>query len=409
MRANSWRFYITPFLDSGAYGTEVEVTKDVVFSSLGSLQLAFDNSDFAIGILRNSSVSVTLNNREGVYSDVDAIESMFKHTRANSKFRITYSLEENPNYAGSMVAGQTWLCTEVDVFNGLIDDNSATMDLQNHLVALSVLGLESVFEAAPMPYASIANGDSIATTIFNLLNQTAITKYLTVLVGNINPGASQTIDDITPYQNGSTRNALSDLLLASSSVLYIRNSTVYVAARTPTADVKKTFYWQGAVLGIENVLSIDNIRSGFAKIFNYLTWRDAPTVLVSDSNSVTKYGVKLQEFEIGFFTNTTKMGVLLAAILAEFKDPKQEFVLTTAVNHSVLDLQFLDRVTVDYPLMVLPAGGQTLPICGQAICGVAYTPKRLSNFYLDPPTDFKIMNIEINLQQAIVKLKLRAI
>ncbi len=410
MRVDSWRFYITPFLDSGAYGAELDVTKDVIFNSIGNLQLAFDNSDYNIGILRNSSLSVTFNNKEGFYSDVDVPESIFRFTRANSKLRITYSFEENPNYAGMMIAGQTWLCTETTVFAGLIDDNATASNVQDHKLPLSVLGYESLLDGAPVPYSSISNGDSTKTTLFNLLNQSVITSYLTVDIANIVPSVNRNIDDKSPYQNQTARAAISDLLLASSSVLYIRNSTVYVAARTAGVTSQKTFYGQAALNGIENIISIDNIRTGFAKVFNYLTWQSDPTIIVSDAASILRYRTKHQEFDIGFFTNSTSIGALLAAVLAEFKDQKQEFVLTTQVDYQTLALNFLDRVTVEYPLMVTPGfTGGTLPICGIAVCGVDFTPKRLSNFYIDPPADFKIMNIEINLQNSTIKFKLRAI
>ncbi len=402
MRTNSWRFYITPFLDSGEYGTEVEVTKDVVFNSLGTIQLSFDNSDYDIGILRNSNLSITMNNVLGAYSDVDVNESIFRYTRSNSKFRMTYRREENPNYAGMMVAGQTVLCTEVDVFVGLIDDNSAQTNLKDHLLPLSVLGYESLLDVAPVP--TLANGDSVATTLYKLLNQTTITDYLTVALVNITPDEDQTIDDISPYEASTAKEAISDLLLASNSVLYIKDLVVYVVPRTATVAVQKTFYGQAALDGIENIISIDSVRSGFAKVFNYLTWQDDPTIIVEDGSSVSRYNIKAKEFAVGFFTNTTKIRTLLGAILDEFAIPKQEFVLATAVNYDTLALWFLDRVTVNYPLMV-----NGTCICGIAVCGEALLPTRLSNFYQDPPTDFKIIDIEINIKDSIIKFKLRKI
>ncbi len=122
-----------------------------------------------------------------------------------------------------------------------------------------------------------------------------------------------------------------------------------------------------------------------------------------------RYGVKKTALDIGFFTTGAKIEALLGAILVEFANPKQEFVLTTKVTYEVLALRFLNRVTIDYPLMVIPDAGHTLPVCGIVVCGVGILPRRLSNFNLDPPTDFKIMNIEVSVKTGEVKFKMRKI
>lgn len=410
MRASVWRFYITPFLDGGEYGTEIEVTKDVVFNSIGNLQLALDNSDYNIGILRNSNFAITLNNKEGYYSDIDVPESIFRFTRARSLFRLSYASDNNANYAGMIVAGSTVIAAETTIFEGLIDDNAAATNIQDHKLPLTVLGFESLLDNIPVNYSTITNGDTTEVTLYKLLNQTAFTDYVTVDSGNINAGSDQIIDDKTPYENQTVRGAVSDLLLASSSVLYIVDNVLYISPRTAGVTSEKTFYGQAAFLGIENIISIDNIRTGYAKIFNYITWRETPSIIVQDADSVLTYGVKKQELSIGFFTNSGRISTLLAAILAEFKDQKQELVLTTAVDYTTLALQFLDRVTIDYPLMVVPGSiGGALPIYGVTLYGAGTYPKRLSNFSVDPAADYKIINIETNIQNSTIKFKLRKI
>lgn len=410
MRAVSWRFYITPFLDTGEYGTEIDVTKDVDYSSMGTLSRALDNNDYDIGIIKNSNVGITLNNLDGKYSDIDTLESIFRFTRNNSKARITFSFEENGNIAGMMTAGQAVLSPEIEIFSGFLNDDAAQMSLNDHKIPFTILGKESLFDNEPVPFASIANGDSVATTIYNLLNVPNITSFLTVSLMNIVPGQDQTIDDISSYQNKTIKDAISDLLLASSSILYILNDVIYVSARTPSISSKKTFYGEASANGVENILLIDSLTSGFAKIFNYLTWKSNPTIIKQNANSVAKYGAKKREFDVGFFTNSTKINNLLATILIEFKDPRQEFVLSTPIDTDVLGLQFLDRVTVDYPSIVVPADiGGTLPICGVAICGTDKLPHRVYNFSIDPPTDYKIMNISIDFQNASLLFKLRRI
>lgn len=406
---SSWRIYFTPLADADTYGDEIDVTEDVDFSSFGNLQKQLDNNDFDIGVLKNSNVTVSLNNLNGLYSDVDVIESMFRYTRNNSIVRITFSFEEVPNTCGMMIAGQTYLASEIEVFKGFLNDDSAQMSLSDHKVPFTFLGLESLFDNVPVG-AVLNNGDGIATSIYNLLNQSQITQFLTIDLSNINPAVDQTVDDVSSYANQVVSQALSDLLLISSSVLYILNDTVYVTSRTPSSDVKKTFYGQASPNGTENIALIESISTGFSKIFNYLTWNNDPSIIVQDSGSILKYKIKNKEFNVSFFTDPTKIDVLLGNVLNEFKLPEQEFLLTTPIDYQTIALNLLDRVTVDYPPLVSPIDSSTpLPICGLAVCGQAIAPKRLYNFSIDPPSDYKIMNVEIDFQTALLIFKLRKI
>lgn len=410
MRAVSWRVYITPFKDDGTYGSEVDVTKDVDFTSMGTLQRELDNNDYDIGIIKNSNVTITLNNVDGKYSGVDTLESIFRFTRNRSKCRITFALEENGLICGMFRAGFAVLSTEQEIFSGFINDDAAVMSLNDHKIPFAILGKESLFDNEPVPFAALNNGDSVATTIFNLLNVPDITDFLTVHIGNITPGEDQTIDDVSSYQNKNVKDAISDLLLGSSSVLYIISDVIYVAPRTAGATSKKTFYGEASPNGAENISMIDKIVSGFGRIFNYLTWQSDPTIIVTDTVSTDKYTAKQRALDISFWSNATKIRNLLGAILTEFKVPKQEFILSTPCNFDVLALNFLDRVTIDYPSLIVPAViNGAFPICGTAICGSAQLPRRIYNFSVDPPADFKIMNIAINFQNAIMSLKVRRI
>ena len=164
-RTNVWRVYINPFDDSGNYAGYREVTADVDFSSLGMISQDLDNTDYNIGVYRTNNISVAFRNDKGLYSDVGSPTSMFRYTRADSLLRITWATESNMK-AGFIKAGQTNLSVETEVFVGLINDDSLSMDLDTQEVQFTVLGRESRFNKTIVPINSVTQpGGAIAFSI----------------------------------------------------------------------------------------------------------------------------------------------------------------------------------------------------------------------------------------------------
>ena len=407
-RANRWRVYINPFDDLGVYTGYVEVTSDVTFDDVGAIAQQLDNTDFNLGVYRNSNFNVTFRNDRGTYSDVGNPQSIFHYTRANSLIKITWETETTNNLAGWMIAGQTWLSTETTVFVGLLNDDSLTMDLTDQAVQFTCMGRESVLGQMTVPSAALVGTPNISDIIKACLNQTALTDILTYSAANINVGTDAVVDTPVGYATKTVLETLDDLLLASNSVLYISGDTVFVSARIPTADVKATFYGQASKLGIENVQDILNIKSGTSRTFNFLTWQ-SNTTPVQNLFSVNKYGAKKFEFSIDSITNATVQAALMAAVLTEFGLPKQELDLIIPLSYSSLGLNLLDRVSIDYPTVYLP-GDFALPILGVAILGSAVLPNALWAFTIDPTTSpYKIIGKSLDPQNALMTLNLRLI
>lgn len=407
---NRVRVYIKPFDTLGDYVADwTEVTSDVVFEDLGDLSLDLDNVEYTLGVYRASSVALTLLNEFGTYSDVDVQQSMFRWRRAGSLVKFVWDIENDGNYCGSAELGQAYLTddTEKILFTGLLDDSSLSLNLLDRKQKFQVLGLEAAFVRAKVPFSSLTGSDYISDIIYKCLNQTEITKALTVDAGNINPGLDQIPNSIAELENKTVREALDDLLLFSNSVLYISNSTVYVADRTAGLSVAYTFHGQASETARENFNSIENLKSGIARTFNFLTWQDT-TLLSSDSTSIDHYGVLKKELSSDLFTNNTKRTNVLDAILAEFKDPKRELDLTAPLSYATFDLDLLNRVAIDYPTVYVTAG-EDFPIIGIAVIGVAVLPKGLWSFTIDTDTNFKIIGKKLSLKKGVVTYKLREI
>jgi hypothetical protein len=404
---NIWRVYIKPFDDTGAYTEWLEVTKDVIFSSLGSINTDLDNTDYDIGVYRVSNFKVTLNNLNGKYSDVGSEQTIFKYKRSDSLVRITWEIEETGPFVGIAESGSGYLSEEIDIFVGLLNDESLSMDLSKQEVSFMCLGRESVFQRQIVPFGTISNGDLISTVLYNILNQEAISELMTVDASNIACGIDVTIDSIASLQNKTVQEGLNKLLLASNSVLYIQDDSVFISPRVASDDVRFTFYGQGSPRGQENILDLKNIRNGLNRTFNYFTWKDT-ALYSSDLTSVDKYGVRKKELDFEFITTDVKRQSILDALSLEFKLPKQEFDLYTTLNYQSMAVDLLDRVSIDYPRVYL-TGNNPLPICGIAICGEAILPRALWSFDISPIDGYKIIGKSLDIKNSLIKFRARLI
>lgn len=403
MRSN-WKVYIKPFDATGTYTSYIDVTDDVDFSGFGAIAQSLDNTEYDIGVYRNSNFKLTLNNIKGKYSDIDAENSIFNYKRSESLVKVTWSQGALPE-CGVVVCGETILTEEITVFTGLLNDDTSEINLKDLKISFAVLGLESTFLRTIVPFGSISNGDNISTIIYTMLNRAPINTVLTVSALNITVGIDTAIDSNTELRNKTVQEGLNKLLLASNSVLYIENETVYVAPRTPSAATQFYFYGQGAENGAENIILLDKIKTGVAKIFNFFSWKDT-TVSSTETDSAVKYGIRKKEVDLPFITTLSKQLAILDDLLAEFAWPKQEFDLHTPLDHDTIALSLLDKVSIDYPALFL---GETLPICGEAICGEFYLPNALQSFEIDPIDEYKIIGRSIDTKKNVIRFRMRAV
>lgn len=503
MRNTRWRVYINPFDNTGAYTGFVDVTDYVDFSQIGTIDSALDNTDYNLGIFRNSNFSITFRNDSGLFSDVGQPMSMFKYTRTNSLLKITYCANAAPVVCGFFKAGNTVLASEIQVFKGQISDKDLELDALTRELTFTVLGLENILTQAaidqdfltatsialafttnfasnpsqlilgalgsivpiipvnapvllipvgasvvpspfkantkyyvqtsadrgagfvPFVYLSQSQGsfsndptqpstlaDPIVMTddgtgtfilqtyiqgakdaIYNILNQAPITDFLTVDFANINPNAIiGEFYDMSGTLGQNVWDALQDMLLATNSVFYVRNDTIYVAPRTPNAEVDYAFYGQASKLGVENIQELESIKNGLARTFNYFTWDNSPA-LATNSTSITMFGTLTNDLSITLYGSDVLEGFtaqqgLLNSLVAEFGLPKQEMDLYTPLSYDTLALAFLDRVTVDYPAVTMPDG-----TVSYTFVETPTNPYKIEGISIDPSTDLICFSI----------------
>lgn len=146
------RVYLNPFNDAGtAYAGWQEVTLDVMWQSMGTLQLQLDVSDYDVGVFTNSGFQISFSNRSGKYSDVGQLGSIFAWTRTNTQIKITFDQADQDFQCGFVACGQP-LNNEVVLYQGLIDDTATTMEITDQSIQFQVLGYESLLDQITLPY-----------------------------------------------------------------------------------------------------------------------------------------------------------------------------------------------------------------------------------------------------------------
>jgi hypothetical protein len=405
-----FRVYIKPFNTNGDYATSfTEVTDDVDFGAMGSIKESIDSNEYDVGVFKFNQFPLRLNNLEGLYSDIGTPRTIFAYKRSGSLVKVTWTVTDDITQCGNATCGDCFTSIEVDVFLGLLNDESLKMNIRDQFVAFQILGLESIFESVETPYASITTpSDDISDIIYTCLNQTKITDLMTVSASNISISNDIVIDNKDDLENTTVKEALDLLLLAGNSVLYIKDQIVYVHPYTATVDVKKRFYGQGSDNGIEDIQSINSIKSGLNKTFNFWTWDDT-SLFKEDTTSVSKYGIRKKGIDISLITDTTKRNTTLTTLKNEYRLPRQEFFMTIPITYKSLELFILDRIEVDYPIVYRAAEGSLIPLYSVAVYGADRYPNGDWAFGITVDEDQVILERRIDTKRQIIIFKLRKI
>ncbi len=404
------KVFINTFDANGSYSGFQEVTTDCDQSSLQKVSQKLDNSEYDVGVFKNTSFNLSLRNDHGKYSDTDVTQSIFISKRIDSIVKVTWNANDEDVLCGFAICGQAILGDDENIFYGLLNDITSSQNIDIQKIKFSCQGLESIFERVETNYSSLTASDNISDIIYDLLNQTEITDLMSVDAGNISCGIDQVPDSIATIEETTVKEALDELLEMSNSIMYVSVSdqTVYVKPRTEGVTTDYTFYGQASDNGIENIVDIKNVRTGLNRTFNFWKWSDT-TITAKDSSSITINGVRKKDLSSDLFTDTTKRTNILTDYKDEFKLPKQELELTGILDYDTLELFLLDKVEIDYPTVFTAATGTTLPFYGTAIYGTDKYPIGQWNLTITTDDKYKILGRSIDLKKGIVNFNLRKI
>lgn len=405
-----FRVYLKQFDDAGQYVDDwTEITEDVDTGALADIRQVIDDDQYDVGVFKFSDFAIKLRNEHGLYSDVGELRSIFKFKRNGTRVRLTWQFQDFEPYPGVFVPGDSIVGNdEVEVFEGLLSDEASEIDVKDQIVNFKVRGLESIFTTKVVPFADISNGDTVAQIIFAALDQSAITDLLTLDIANITPAVDVPVDDVSDFENKTVKEVLDQLLALSNSVFYVKNSTMYVVSRAPSAAVIATFYGQASNIGVENIIDLTNIKSGTSKMFNFATWGD--TSLVSeDTDSTGVYGVRKKEFKFESITDPGSQQDILDAYVDEFGQPKTAMTLLAPLTEELLAVNVLDKVIIDYPTVFYAQQGATVPIYGISKYGDAEYPFGTWSLTILTTDEWKIMGKSIKTKSHQIEFQLRKV
>lgn len=405
---SEFRFYVTPFLPSGVYADEIEFTDYVVTEGNIDITQRVDGSRFSFGTYVFNSFTIVLNNTDGFFSDVGSPNSIFGFKRSDSKIRITYNENINLPICGNAIAGSSVLGQEVDIFEGFLEDSSTTQNIDDQLITFKVLSQDSIFRQVQVPYASISNGDNVSSVIETCLNQTKITNVLDVSASNINVSIDSAIDDKSPLENLTVKEALDRLLLASNSVLFIKDGSVIVKDRSATAVTQKKFFGQASDNGLENIINITNYSTGLNSVFNFIKWSNT-SLVGQDSTSIDIFGIREASVVNTIITNSTKRQNILNNIRDQFKDAKLELELEAPLTEEFTGINLFDRVNIDYPTVTYTPIGEEEARYEIGSYNEAVYPFSIFNLTIDDSINWKVIGKTINVNNATLKLILKEV
>jgi len=407
---SAFRFYIQYPTNASEYSDFIEITEDVNESSVGNLNQKLDSNEYDIGTIKFNKISVKLRNETGKFSEANNPLSIFTFRRDKSILKIEWDMNSDPAYCGSAPCGYAFLSQPIEVYKGLLEDNSSKFDIKSQTITFNFLGTESIIGKTQVPFSALSVSDDMETTIYNILNQTSITNLLTVTVGNINVNYNFTPDSIADLEDKTCLEALNEILLLTSSVLYVRNDSIIVSDRGASASSVFTFYGASSDVGIESLHEISSYTLGLNRTFNFWKWKDT-SVKQSFADSIDKFGLRNKELDSTLVTNSTKQTNILNALLTEFGFPKVELDIEVPMYPQIVeDIFLLDKINIDYPADYRGNEDDSLPArYGSARYGTSKYIQAVSSLIINVATDWKILNRSISIKNHKITFKIREV
>jgi hypothetical protein len=383
-----YKVYFTPRTALNTYGSEVEVSANIITSS--NMKQSIDAADFDIGVFYYGDVKLKVDNYDGKFSEQYDTRTLFPYGRDLAKVRITYNDKNG----------------ESTVFNGLIDDKASKINFERDEISLTCPSNDSILRTLRVPAATVTNGTLASVALKNLLNRTEITSVLIYDAALIVPANDITIDDGSKFDNIPTRDAVSKLLIATNSVFIItQDNKMKVSSRTFNDKNATALYGPFSKRGNQNILSIKRYNDGKQRQFTVVKVGDQTSI---ETNYVLDYGYRQKTItNLDFITDDVTELSIAKALSDEFKFPKIECEIEVETSFAKT-LNLLDPVKIDYPLRLVP-DEKFMPIIGATTIGA--TDKKLPFEYggskIRWQAAFKIIEIKENLKNFTSILKVR--
>lgn len=403
-----FRYFLTIPISPNEYGEEIEITERVVEGGSSNISQKLSNNEYDVGSIKFNKISVQLINSDSFFSEASSQFSYFTYKRDASILRIQWDVNPYSLACGSAPCGYTYLSAPVNIYEGLLEDNSTKFNEDSQIITFTFLGLESIIGKVQTNFSDLLVTDNAETLLFKILNQTPITNILNLNQSNISVNENFIPDDISDLEDTTCLESIDKILFLAGAALYVQNREIIVKPRQAGAVVKYTFYGKSSNNGIENIVSLDGITTGLNRTFNFWKWEDN-SVSQQFVDSIEQYGFRKKEVDSTLVTNNAKRLSILSGLINEYGFPRQELELTAPMYTPIVkDIFLLDKVKLDIPIdYVLPEDGSLPSRYGRAIYGESRYAGNISAFSVDAGDNWYILNRSINIKSRTITYRLR--
>jgi hypothetical protein len=389
--SKQYKIYITPRVSKDVYGSEIEVSAEILDKGTKTMKKSIDSSDYEVGVYTYGDIGIKVFNINGKYNNETDGRSIFPYSRDLAKVRAVYS--DNTG--------------EYTRFKGLINEEATKQDITSEEVEFRVLSVDSVIRTTKIAGGLVTSGLLASDAIKAILNQANITRVLNYSASNISVDQDFIIDDGSFFDNKNVRKGLNELLVATNSVLIIDSSDNMI--------VKSRAYENISLLNLygpfdeqmrQNIHNVRNYNTGIHRTFTSIRIGDTE---VSDNGFVQDYGFRQFSKSMSYVTTVSTKTIIANRILSEFKTPRIECEVSLP-TYIAKNLDLLDPVSLNYPLRVERyEDGKFLPIIGQTEIGDSEMPlpKAFGNIAISDAVAFKVIEIAENPTTFETILKLR--
>lgn len=384
------RCYLAARNTDSTYQDWVDVTRFVVDSNLGNYTKSIDSNDFDIGYYEESNIQVTFDNAQGDFMQGQSYFSNGIVDRSKIKIVAGYI-----NIQNRVPEFQT-------TFEGIIDDRGTAIDSDNENASFTVLSYSAIMGRLATDPGAVTNGQDFKTALFNLLNRTEITGLLTVSLDNINPKTNQIVDDANWFSGKQLKESINAILLASNSVIRIKDNTIYISSRVESSTVRFQFFGKGSARPC-NIVSLKGFNNGLKRVITKVLINSA-TAFNSNDELISLYGLQNKAVDIGCIADTETIAAIGEGILNEFQYPKKELELTTDFLGNEVDI--LDMVTIDNEGFLLDAAPA---VYGRAVYGDSEFTRRQGGVRIRPIEGYKVLSVTHSFKDYTTTLKLRSV
>lgn len=306
-------------------------------NSVANINYQIANNNYNFGIVNVGNMTIKLNSKNGQFDDESNSSSIFfGYVRHGSLIRV------KQGYVDKYTDSSSPENVLVEVFQGFIDDtsNSTKVDDDNLIQNIYCVDLLNfLLKKYTIADMGTLSSTTIEALVYEVMNRSEFTDFVTVNSGNIDAGYNATSFDISQYEGQTQLLSLFEDMAIGNSFFYVRNST---------------FYFQPVFTGLSSTLTIDERKlikfsgydSGISKVYEVFVWENQPTIIYESSPN--KYN-RSQTISIDGITNNTQRQNMIEYIGSIARVQRKEFSVEIPFFPNIF---ILDKIIIISPQII---------------------------------------------------------